>query len=463
LIKTFEEFENWLRTAAINPATKTSFWNKLFNSTPTRKAFNKRKANDLAESLNIQIIDLKNLLYSSDDSEINKKVSYLDERSNKGDAGFQIKSDPFVLSGNISDSEKKSRNSELNESFRKSKLQFLNQHILEYQKIFREIHNLSDGDSFLFLDDLYHIRRSDQASVIDYFHRIAKGNNLWLKIGTIRFRTRWYINGDPPIGLKIGDDADQIDLDLTLEKYALTKNFLVKILKYFLDECNLELEQVLTSNAITRLILASGGVARDFLGIFRKSISVAQERLITSSENARLISVEDVNNASGEYDSSKREELARDTIDEKSEIENEFTKVIEFCRTRKYNVFLVEKDTESNQNILELVDLRLIHKVSSRVTVSDRPGKIFEAYMLDLSQYTATRKVRDLKIVEFWRSNSREELRRVSLIYSPNVTRNSEQGIIYESQSASDSQIIGLGKNSKSSMSNGNEQLNLFK
>src|SRR6267154_2408514 len=111
----------------------------------------------------------------------------------------------------------------------------------------------STGDSYLFLDDLYHIRRSDQAKVIDYFHSVAKGNNLWLKIGTIRHRTQWYINGDPPIGLKLGDDADYIDLDLTLEKYSLAKEFLTKVLKNFVSECHgLSITQILNDNAIDR-------------------------------------------------------------------------------------------------------------------------------------------------------------------------------------------------------------------
>ena len=51
------------------------------------------------------------------------------------------------------------------------------------------------------------------------------------------------------------------------------------------------------------------------------------------------------------------------------------------------------------------------------MTISSRPGKIFEAYMLDVSQYTASRKKRELEIIEFWRENSAERLRRVSLIY----------------------------------------------
>jgi hypothetical protein len=39
--------------------------------------------------------------------------------------------------------------------------------------------------------------------VIDYFTGLARATS-WIKIGTIRHRTMWYINGDPPIGAKIG-------------------------------------------------------------------------------------------------------------------------------------------------------------------------------------------------------------------------------------------------------------------
>jgi hypothetical protein len=69
--------------------------------------------------------------------------------------------------------------------------------------------------------------------------------------------------------------------------------------------------------------------------------------------------------------------------------------------------------------IHELVDLKLIHLVRSRVTVSGRPGRIFEAYMLDLSQYAGARKRRKLQMIEFWKKTSKEALRKASLIYVP--------------------------------------------
>ena len=100
--------------------------------------------------------------------------------------------------------------------------------------------------------------------------------------------------------MKIGDDADEIDLDLTLEKYQQAKDFLSRILKSFFDSAQLKVEGILTDGAIDRLVLASGGVARDFLGIFRRSIGIARNR--SAGARGPKIGVEDVNAAAGEYD-----------------------------------------------------------------------------------------------------------------------------------------------------------------
>ena len=163
---------------------------------------------------------------------------------------------------------------------RRSKIDFLHRHIIDYQSLFERIVAISDGQCYVFLDDLYHIRRQDQAAVLDYFHRIAKGKGVWLKVGTIRHRTEWYAHGDPPVGMKLGDDCDEIDLDITLEKYAIAKEFLLRVLDALVVEAGLRSHtQLLADGGIDRLVLASGGVARDFLTIFRRSVEVARERL----------------------------------------------------------------------------------------------------------------------------------------------------------------------------------------
>jgi len=269
------------------------------------------------------------------------------------------------------------------------------------------------------------MHESDQAQLLDYFHRIVKGNSLWLKVGTIRHRSQWYVHGDPPVGLKLGDDADEINLDLTLEKYTLAKEFLANILGELIRECSApHIDTFLADGAIDRLVLASGGVARDFLGIFRRSIDEARERLKRDPQHYRgaKIGAEDVNLAIGAYGETKQEEFRRDTLDDQLKLELAFGKIRSFCTDQaNANCFLLDQDAsgEEVELVQELVDLRLIHLVRSRVTVSGRVGKIYKAYMLDVSQYTGARKRRDLEMVEFWQTGARETLRRTSLIYDP--------------------------------------------
>lgn len=242
-----------------------------------------------------------------------------------------------------------------------------------------------------------------------------------MKVGTIRHRTNWYVHGDPPIGMKIADDADEIDLDLTLEKYSLAKDFLTKILTNFATSAGVgRLDGFLTDGALDRLVLACGGVARDFLSIFRRSVVVARER--GGGPRGDKVGVEDVNVAAGEYDATKREDFKRDTLDDSSPLDAEFQRIRQFClEENNSNCFLLDKEQQHVEVDLihELVDLKLVHLVRSRVTVSGKRGRIYEAYMLDLSQYAGARKRRELKIVEFWKSDSTEALRKMSLIYTP--------------------------------------------
>jgi len=54
LIATFGEFRNWLQTAAINPANKSTFWQRLFGTTPTRSSFNKNDCVALSTKIDMQ-------------------------------------------------------------------------------------------------------------------------------------------------------------------------------------------------------------------------------------------------------------------------------------------------------------------------------------------------------------------------------------------------------------------------
>src|SRR5574341_456582 len=51
LISTLTEFKKWMDTAAIHPATRTSFWQRLFGAAPKRPALNRKQALQLSNEM----------------------------------------------------------------------------------------------------------------------------------------------------------------------------------------------------------------------------------------------------------------------------------------------------------------------------------------------------------------------------------------------------------------------------
>jgi hypothetical protein len=417
LIKTLAETKKWLDTAAVNPASKTSFWDKFFGARPSAPAFEKSPTHQLSTELSGLIEELELLLHSAE--EVGRKDTDKGEASLDGKVTGGVKSPVVNLEATLSASDKES--SERVAEYKSRKIEVLHRNIMRYQSIFERLTNLANGPAYLLLDDLYHIRVNDQAQVIDYFHRVAKGTNVWLKVGTIRHRSKWYFFGNPSMGMKLGDDADEIDLDVTLEKFELTRGFLMKILRQFAKVADVNLDELLASGAPDRLVLASGGVARDFLTLFSRSVSVAQERMVRGKTlRGAKVGAEDVNVAAGELGAFKEEDFARDTGDDRDRLLNEFEKIFAFCTEKSNaNCILIEKGTSSDDTatINELVDLKFLHRARSRVTVRDRVGKQYDAYMLDLSRYVGSRARRGFEMVKFWGASSDDALRRASLVF----------------------------------------------
>lgn len=423
LIDTFSEFKIWLDSAAIAPSNKRSFWESISFLQPDKRRADITATKALSKKLGLEIEELNRLLHQEEVVQVstvdNAKIS---QKSQTG-GGIGATSGNVNLGVEAKSIRAASRFSEKMTAYQSEKHKILQRNVIRYQNIFKEIRSISNSEVFLILDDLYHIPKQDQPDVIDYFHKIAKGGNFWIKIGTVRHRTSHYRNGNPPIGMKLSDDIDSIDLDVTLEKYSTTKAFLFKVLTEFALDSGADLSSILTDGAKDRLVLVSGGVARDFLSLFRKAIEEARER-ITSGKLSRggRVTSEDTNRASGKYYDDKLQELDRDTNDEDRESIEEFIESVrQFCFDRsKTNCILIEKDRSNDLNnvVGELVDLKILHQVRTGISVSKEPGKRFDAYMLDYSFYTGDRTKRNFTVIDFWKANASDEiLRRVGLIY----------------------------------------------
>lgn len=223
LIETFECVGGWLVEGAIAPANKKSFWKRIV---PRKKPLARRESDELAAVLNDYVAELNGLLYVEDGAQIEMlnrgQVNTTKETVSKSG----LSKGPAQLSHDRSSSSSSTETDEFKESTRRSKTDFLHRRVLEYQTTLRKIVALAGANGFVMLDDLYYIKKAHQPDVLDYFHRMFKGSGLWLKVGTIRHRSEWYRHGDPTTGMKLGDDVDDIDLDLTLEKYSTAKDFL---------------------------------------------------------------------------------------------------------------------------------------------------------------------------------------------------------------------------------------------
>ncbi|HHQ4071835.1 TPA: hypothetical protein ACSP0R_004999, partial [Escherichia coli] len=185
LIKSLQEFEVWLETAALTPATKTTFWNRIFGRAPERKPFKKNPTNELVRELKGIIQDLENKLLQPEEINVQRKET--STRSFEASGNASLKQGPVDVGVGVKKGNTGTK--EISEGYKSLKTEYLHQNILKFQRFFNKLSELSEGPAYLILDDLYHIRRSDQAKVIDYFHRVAKGNGLWLKIGTIKHRS----------------------------------------------------------------------------------------------------------------------------------------------------------------------------------------------------------------------------------------------------------------------------------
>lgn len=162
---------------------------------------------------------------------------------------------------------------------------------------------------YIFLDDFYYLPRADQPRVLDMLNSCIRDCEAWIKVASIRHLTRWF-QSSPPMGLQTIQDADLIDLDVTLQDPKQAKNFLENILNEYARHVGIgSLNRLFHGSALDRLVLASGAVPRDYLVLASDAIVKAQRR-----PSARLVGAQEVTQAAGDAAQVKIQELEEDMV-----------------------------------------------------------------------------------------------------------------------------------------------------
>lgn len=356
--------------------------------------------------------DIKNLRTLLSQAE-HKKVK---EENNKS-TGVEAVGDYVGANAKVSSSRSYGRLSE----FEENKLDTLERHLSDYKTtLIEELHNSKFDTGYVILDDFYLIRKDRQPDVIDYMHRLFRGTDYYLKVGTVRHRTNLIRNDEQTIGVEIGQDIEELNLDRTLENLPTASDYLKSILDSMGKKVNIPDASIKTFNsqAFEKLVVASGGVPRDFLTIYVDAIEVA----ISGGRTNYLTPTDIWKSASSLSYRTKLKNLRDDVFKDADTIENVFRDLMRFCiQEKKKTCFLISQDDAQNypalhEIILQLMDFKLVHVIEPDTSAaSGRQGR-YEAYTLDFSLFMEPRK-RNIDIVEFW--NFDEDRRRIGVREAP--------------------------------------------
>src|SRR5690606_28314647 len=250
-----------------------------------------------------------------------------------------------------------------------------------------------DQHAFLALDDLDFVHKEMQPLFVDFFHRIARGRNLHIKIATIKHRRLPHPERNGAyIGMESGHDIHDIDMDYSLDKFDELKTFMQSLLEHAAasTKININFDSLFTGDAFSQLCLASGGVPRDFLSLFLK---LADSNLKSGSKIGKI----DVTDAAINNIPSKMHNFSLDSGSESDIFEDFLNSIKSYVyREKRTNAFLASKEDLENykqarQTIRELADMRLLHLIDNNTSCAPSDGRRYEAYILDVSLYDNSR------------------------------------------------------------------------
>lgn len=279
------------------------------------------------------------------------------------------------------------------------KINRLQQNLEVYHDLLAELLKELNQDMMFYLDDFYFIAKQDQPHVIDYLHRLSKGTKMYLKLGTIRYRTLLYLisrDTGKTTGVELNNDIFPIDLDYTLEDLGVMSNFLDQILHKFaggLDIQSSDLDGLFTGGGKKLLHLASGGVPRDFLNLFLKSQGIARSLMLKKLEKQRV-----VGEAARQYlNETKKQNLSEDSVSDALPLEQLIDRIRQFAiGEKRKTVFLVNQEESSTHpeeydRLKQLMDLRFVHLVESHTSATYGRRRKYEGYMIDAGLWASPR------------------------------------------------------------------------
>ncbi|WP_036115902.1 MULTISPECIES: hypothetical protein [Luteibacter] len=289
---------------------------------------------------------------------------------------------------------------EVERSFKvhREKLELLDRWLPDLKQMVRQVFDLSSKVKTLLIqiDDLYHLKRADQAFVVDYIHRLCKDLPLYFKIATLRHASTLYLDRDgQPIGAQERHDYQPINIDYTFDDFSKTSKQNLAILEHFGSRIKMskaEISGLFKGEGFERLVMAGGGVPRDVLSLFLELLNAVVV------EGKAKIGKDEVRQLSRTNFEQKIQELKQDSKDdEQDELIKGIYVIRHFCLEKRSNIFLIEERQLQQRDswralVYRLLDYRIIHSCATALTHKSTNGN-YHAFAVDLGCYAHMRKL----------------------------------------------------------------------
>lgn len=393
------------------------------NSDVPRKAsrWRKRESTEnelLANELEDAVAQLNSLKNSPSESEIDWTAAFSisDQASRSSTAGGSASHRGFgaLFSRTKTRQQAKTQSDEFVHHYTATKREHLERAVTLYRRLATDV-SKRFPDSFIILDDFYRLSESDQPNIAGYFHRVVKDTSVWLKFGSIPFWTRLYAGGSPAIGIQVPHDLREVSLDRGLLEFKTSKRFLEAILNTLATEVGVEINRLFSSGSLDRLVLAAGGVPRDYIGLVSDAIGVAKNRGPSAKVGTERVIVEDVNEAAGRTVAQKFADLDEDAAGEAGGLRQLIIKLTNHCRTTKSACFLIDvQNAELVEKLGRLQNMRFAHLIDPNESLPNLQSSRYRVYLLDVSQLAAQRAWK----VDFMGWTKREKRRARKLVFT---------------------------------------------
>jgi len=350
----------------------------------------KRRSREIIASIRKQLSELRT---KADETEENVK-----ETSEKSTSGLLKAGLVAPGVGSYKGQTESAEKAQLEKTYKVSDEKIRDLHLLlpQIKAQLREFFAISSTVKAVFLqvDDFYHLKRTDQPFVSDYLHRLCKDVPLYFKIATLRHASVLFTErSGQPTGAQERHDYQPINVDFTFNDFTRTETLNRKILYAFGNKVEMgasEIDSLFKGAGFQRLVMAGGGVPRDFLSLFLEVLQAVQD-----GGDGR-IGKDDVRLLSKQNFERRIQELKQDSegTDQYQLLKGIYV-IRKFCLDKRTNAFciseqLLQQQDQTRDLIYRLLDYRIIHSVSPALTHKSQPGT-FHAFVVDIGCYAHMR------------------------------------------------------------------------